>query len=103
MKREVCPNCGGVLAAETLGWICRDCRGFISLQDGKFYEYVERPFMPPMTNADRIRAMSDEELCEMLTIGTGGFDCGTCRDSNECDRECELHCAEWLKTTCKGR
>lgn len=39
------------------------------------------------TNADRIRSMSDEELCKMLTIGTGGFDCGTCRDSNECDRE----------------
>lgn len=57
----------------------------------------------PQTNADRIRAMSDEELCEMLTIGTGGFDCGVCRDSNECDRECELHCAVWLKKTYKGR
>lgn len=57
----------------------------------------------PKTNAERIREMSDEELCEMLTIGTGGFDCGTCRDSNECDRECEWHCAEWLKTTCRGR
>lgn len=53
------------------------------------------------TNADRIRAMSDEELCEMLTIGIGGFDCGVCRDSNECDRECELHCAEWLKQPAK--
>jgi hypothetical protein len=57
----------------------------------------------PVTNADRIRAMSDDELCEMLTIGTGGFDCGVCRDSNECDRECELHCAEWLKQPAKGR
>lgn len=59
------------------------------------------PKQNPQTNADRIRAMSDEELCEMLTIGTGGFDCGTCRDSNECDRECELHCAEWLKQPAK--
>ena len=50
-----------------------------------------------LTNADRIRSMSDEELCEMLTMGTGGFDCGVCRDNNECDRECEWHCAEWLK------
>ena len=54
-----------------------------------------------LTNADRIRAMSDEELAEMLTSGTGGFDCGVCRDSNECDRECELHCAEWLKQPAK--
>ena len=62
MKREVCPNCGGTLVDESLGWRCKSCRGFISLQDGKFYEYVEKPFMSPMTNADRIRAMSDEEL-----------------------------------------
>lgn len=64
-------------------------------------EWEERN--PPMTNADCIRAMSDEDLCEMLTIGTGGFTCGDCRDSNECDRECELHCAEWLKKICRGR
>lgn len=64
--------------------------------------YLDRPKQyKPQTNADRIRAMSDEELCEMLTIGTGGFDCGTCRDSNACDRECELHCAEWLKQPMK--
>ena len=66
MKREVCPSCGGVLVAESLGWKCKSCRGFISLQDGKFYEYAEKPFMPPQTNADRIRAMSDEELAEWL-------------------------------------
>lgn len=71
----------------------------------QYMDKCEKPCdtIEPITNADRIRAMSDEELCEMLTIGTGGFDCGTCRDSNECDRECELHCAEWLKTTCEGR
>lgn len=61
------------------------------------------PKPQPQTNADRIRSMSDEDLCEMLTFGTGGFDCGVCRDSNECDRECELHCAVWLKQPAKGR
>lgn len=54
MKREVCPNCGGVLVAESRGWKCKGCGGFISLQSGKFYEYVEKPFMPPQTNADRV-------------------------------------------------
>ena len=37
------------------------------MQDGKFYEYVEKPFMPTQTNADRIRAMSDEELADFLS------------------------------------
>ena len=55
------------MVAESLGWRCKKCRGFISLQDGKFYEYVEKPFLPPMTNADRIRAMTDEELAELLS------------------------------------
>jgi hypothetical protein len=68
MKQTVCPNCGGSLRTESHGWICNKCKGFISLQDGKFYEYVEKPFMPPMTNADRIRAMTDEELAwELMT------------------------------------
>jgi hypothetical protein len=62
IKQTVCPNCGGLLRVESHGWVCKKCKGFISLQDGKFYEYVEKPFVPPMTNADRIRAMSDEEL-----------------------------------------
>ena len=66
VKQTVCPNCGGFLRAESHGWICNKCKGFISLQDGKFYEYVEKPFLPPMTNADRIRAMSDEELAVFL-------------------------------------
>lgn len=65
----------------------------------QYMDKCEKPCdtIEPITNADRVRSMSDEELCEMLTMGTGGFDCGTCRDSNACDRECELHCAEWLK------
>ena len=66
IKQTVCPNCGGSLRTESHGWICNKCKGFISLQDGKFYEYVEKPFMPPMTNADRIRDMTDEELAEFL-------------------------------------
>lgn len=69
----------------------------------QYMDKCEKPCdtIEPITNADRIRSMSDEELCEMLTFGTGGFDCGVCRDSNECDRECERHCAEWLKQSAK--
>lgn len=89
MRREVCPNCGGVLVAESLGWKCKSCRGFISLQDGKFYEYVEKPFMPPQTNADRIRAMSDEELAAFRAGGhcppSRRFpDCATIEPCSKC-------------------
>lgn len=53
----------------------------------------------PMTNADRIRAMSDEELAEML-VATTAFDCITCglyvnnpnKKRNEFDQ-----CLKWLK------
>jgi hypothetical protein len=65
MKYSNCPHCGGKLRSETLGWICEKCRGFIDMQ-GNFHEHVEKPFMPPMTNADRIRAMSDKELAAVI-------------------------------------
>lgn len=63
MNYTNCPHCGGKLRSETLGWICEKCRGFIDMQ-GNFHEHVEKPFMPPMTIADKIRAMSDEKLVE---------------------------------------
>ena len=90
MKREVCPNCGGVLVAESIGWKCKSCRGFISLQDGKFYECVEKPFMPPVTNADRIRAMSDEELARTFA------QTGNCPPSSKYGHNCERCCKCWL-------
>ena len=75
-KHTICPNCGGRLHSESIGWRCEKCRGFISSQDGKFYEYKERAFMPPMTNADKIRAMSDEQLAEFFEGEYGNFATG---------------------------
>ena len=52
------------------------------------------------TNADRIRAMRDEELAKMLTIGEGGFDCSTCEglpDCRCCEQNCEKQCLNWLR------
>lgn len=53
----------------------------------------------PMTNGDRIRAMSDEELAKMMTYGAGEFDCYECRRTEDepCDMNCEERCLEWLK------
>ena len=51
------------------------------------------------TNADRIRAMSDEELAKMLTVLRGGFSCLKCREIQEgkCSMKCEERCLEWLQ------
>ena len=57
------------------------------MQDGKFYEYVEKPFMPPMTNADRVRAMSDVELAEHLyAYATLEQQIQFCQNLPECDK-----------------
>ena len=51
------------------------------------------------TNADRIRAMTDEELVRMLTLGKGAFDCFECRKvvDGECDTNCPERCLDWLQ------
>lgn len=61
MEITQCLQCGGKVRSESIGWKCESCQGFIDMQGG-FHPHQEEPFMPPMTNADRIRAMSDEEL-----------------------------------------
>ena len=56
------------------------------------------------TNADRIRAMSDEELAKMLTVLRGGFSCLKCREiqEGECSMKCEERCLEWLQQPSEG-
>ena len=65
MNITSCPRCGGRVRSVSIGWKCESCQGFIDMR-GEFHQHKEEPFMPPMTNADRIRAMSDEELAEFL-------------------------------------
>ncbi len=59
----------------------------------------------PQTNADRIRAMSDEELAVILLEDGGGFGCLGCEvggdNADRCDSECVKHCAEWLRQPVK--
>ena len=57
------------------------------------------------TNADRIRAMSDEELAKFLECFGCCHNCtehhrlGDVRffQDEKCDEQCEQHCLEWLK------
>ena len=57
------------------------------------------------SNADRIRAMSDDDMAKWLA---DMFDCNDCSEherlgdnpllsDEQCDQECEKHCLEWLK------
>lgn len=63
------------------------------------YEHEEKP-----TNADRIRAMSDEELAQMLTVGKGTFACFKCPEfgDRECSMKCGVRCLEWLQKPAEG-
>ena len=53
----------------------------------------------PLTHADRIRAMTDEELAEFMANNVGCDDCrffATCRSAPQ-DRACADKWLEWLK------
>ena len=65
MNITSCPRCGGRVRSVSIGWKCESCQGFIDMR-GEFHQLKEEPFMRPMTNADRIRAMSDEELAKFI-------------------------------------
>ena len=62
------------------------------------------PSEKPQTNAERIRAMSDEELAKMLTVGKGTFVCFECRETGdgECSMKCDERCLAWLQQPAEG-
>lgn len=79
------------------------------LGDPEIEPYVDiggEYYTKPQTNADRIRAMSDEELATHLH--DIGWDCHLCAEhrrldnepllrGEKCDEKCVQHCLEWLK------
>lgn len=59
-----------------------------------------------MTNADKIRSMTDEELAKHLI--DIGWDCHLCEEhrrldnepllrGEKCDEKCAYHCLEWIQ------
>ena len=103
-KLEICNKCWGTGHVhggdENSTWSksCEDCRGlgFVRV---------------PKTNADRIRAMTDEELAAHLV--DIGFDCHLCSEhrrldnepllrNEKCDEKCEKHCLDWLHQPAEG-
>lgn len=98
----ICPECNGrgetvyyveidsdenTVTMEQRKGICRTCNG-----SGK----------KPMTNADRIRSMTDEELCEFL--GEYKF-CDICEegcDSCTYNGDCDKRLLDWLQQPADG-
>lgn len=52
----------------------------------------------PMTNADRIRAMTDEEMAEFIENPNGKpwYRCGECKWES-----CKECCLDWLRQECE--
>jgi hypothetical protein len=72
----------------------------------EFYDDTGGQFIEQaVTNADRIRTMSDEELAKFLECFGLCHHCtehhrlGNVRfyQDEKCDEQCEQHCLEWLK------
>lgn len=107
MKIIYCPECGEKMRDESIGWRCPKCKGFVSFTDGKFYPHIERSFVPPISNADRIRVMSDEELAEFLEhvhVDPCSACCDNlywCRRNNAPEPVCKDHFLEWLQQPAK--
>ena len=63
-----------------------------------FEEIIDSAGYEPLTNGDRIRAMSDEELAEALS---NAIHCRTCYARNVCkisaDSNCQQDHLTWLK------
>ena len=74
---------------------CRTCKTDCVRADGNYgYTFCDKHTHPPITNGDRIRAMSDEELAKIL-----GDKC-ICPPTSECEKlcgDCDVCWMEWLR------
>ena len=77
---KICPECGGY------GWVreFKFVEGTYRLRDVEC-TICNRTGFVLSTNADRIRAMSDEELAKFISIQSD--DC-LCSDNSKCDYHC---------------
>ena len=92
--------------------VCKKCNSLVNDWCEKVIDSpdpdIQRdcPHFREKTNADRIRAMSDEELATHLH--DIGWDCHLCAEhgrldnepllrGKKCDEKCVEHCLEWLR------
>ena len=93
---------------------CKICRNTICINHGKDIvlagEGWQCDYIPVPTNADRIRAMTDEELVDMLYCADS---LGWCKNLPECyrlldtddgvpDEKCKACLLKWLQQPAEG-
>lgn len=85
---------------------CKECKNYNiceirKMVEGKLKRCQSFEQKKPQTNADRIRAMSDEELAKFIDKLSSCSCCGF--DKNECKKS--VHCRDgimqWLKSEAK--
>ena len=84
---RICPDCGNMIAYNSYfsAFYCPRCGGIFKK-------------VKPMTNADRIRAMSDEELADVVANGVGCV-----RKAPHCmDDDCTPCIRKWLQQPAEG-
>lgn len=95
----------GVCCPEYLGLDKQDCSKVMCLECWE-KALENAPYsvdnFKPMTQADRIRSMTDEELAEFLLSDYYYIDCVVCREpkdkNGDCVGECENELLRWLKS-----
>ncbi len=102
----VCPACGSGnymrhLIGKNVGYLdmkCINCNSYFNFDELYKRRIGEVLEQKPMTNGDKLRAMSDEELVEIFANN----DCGYCRIHDFCFAKgsainCEDVWLDWLK------
>ena len=85
-KNHICKKCGGIAGWDSYfqSWVCTRCGN-------------EEP--KSITNADRIRGMTDDELAEKLASHVR---CDMCpRWPMKCEEKCTKYWLDWLKQEVK--
>ena len=84
---------------------CGACEGNVCKEPFDSALGCDARLAKPETNADRIRAMSDEELAEWLNRLHTLCECCSARERCgvvECDMVCEQNILDWLRQPVKG-
>ena len=86
MRITYCDRCGKETESP-IRTLCKKC--WTELEEELHY-----PKTPYITNADRIRSMTDEELANCITDDLCDR---VCHSPLSCDGNCEIQVLEWLK------
>ena len=92
---------------------CRTCKTDCVRADGNYgYTFCDKYTHPPMTNADRIRAMSDEEIADWVSENGAiktpcdiicGGDCNAIATFDKSSTDmCKEIVMKWLQQPCEG-